>query len=121
MKTKKIKYLEYKRIQLYDERILNEKYITEIDEEIVNEQIVLWNYFIQTPITLNNFDEICDIIKYFDQLNYYDRISDKVQKQIADLSEQFDNSIQTNNKKLEKEISEKIYSLYSIFNLYFKN
>lgn len=32
MKTKKIKYLEYKRIQLYDERILNEKYITEIDE-----------------------------------------------------------------------------------------
>lgn len=127
MKTKKIKYLEYKRVKILEEIILNknnlhgDNHLELINQQIDKEQTILWNYYLKTPISLNNFEEICDIIRYFDQFNYSDRIYEKIQKQLAQLNKDFDDSIISNNQVLEKKISNEIYSLYSIFRLYFLN
>lgn len=128
MKTKRIKYLEYKRVKVLESIILddnrlykNNEHIEFINQKIDEEQTILWNYYLQTPISLNNFEEICDIIRYFDQFNYSERVYEKIQNQLIQLNKEFDESIISENKLLEKKISNEIYSLHSIFRLYFFN
>ena len=95
MKTKRIKYLEYKRVKVLESIILddnrlykNNEHIEFINQKIDEEQTILWNYYLQTPISLNNFEEICDIIRYFDQFNYSESVYEKIQNQLIQLNKE---------------------------------
>lgn len=127
MKTITIRYLEYKRTQLLAELIncdlekkdlLNQELI-EINHSIDQEQVNLWNYYLQTPITLDNFEYLCDIIRYFDQINYADRLFDKITKEIEQLREDFDYSLLAGDDIEVEKIKEELAGLHSLLKLLF--
>ncbi|ADX66758.1 hypothetical protein [Weeksella virosa] len=114
MKTKKIKYLEFLRAELINEqknKNNNQDKVTiqEIENKIQGEQKVLWNYYLQNPIDSSNYDELEDIIRYFDQINYKNRIYEKILVQKAELNSLFDKLIieqaMQEAKKIELELN----------------
>ncbi|MDK7675151.1 hypothetical protein QP547_04925 [Weeksella virosa] len=114
MKTKKIKYLEFLRAELINEqknKSNNQDKVTiqEIENKIQGEQKVLWNYYLQNPIDSSNYDELEDIIRYFDQINYKNRIYEKILAQKAELNSLFDKLIieqaMQEAKKIELELN----------------
>lgn len=114
LKTKKIKYLEFLRAELINEqknKSNNQDKVTiqEIENKIQGEQKVLWNYYLQNPIDSSNYDELEDIIRYFDQINYKNRIYEKILAQKAELNSLFDKLIieqaMQEAKKIELELN----------------
>ncbi|MDK7374759.1 MULTISPECIES: hypothetical protein [Weeksella] len=114
MKTKKIKYLEFLRAELINEqknKNNNQDKVTiqEIENKIQGEQKVLWNYYLQNPIDSSNYDGLEDIIRYFDQINYKNRIYEKILVQKAELNSLFDKLIieqaMQEAKKIELELN----------------
>lgn len=122
LKTKKIKHLEFLRAELINDHrnnennCQNEETIQEIEEKIQGEQKFLWNYYLQNPIDSSNFDELEDIIRYFDQINYKNRIYEKILAQKAELNSLFDKMIIEQAMQEAKKIEIELNRLCNLIN-----